>query len=446
MLNRRNSPERIYEPNIVHNPRTWMGIWTPQGWCVHRKRWGKARVVTRLFSGDGRTTFFPDALRDPDTGRVEWQDDLHLTDDGFTDRGIYPCDPRVEYPVGRPRWAVSHTLLCYPVADHGLWTHEYSWDLTHGHLQTRFRKHVPAELAYTDSNDGMTVTVQGRPISTTIAGNVSYPLPNSAVRGVWTNAAKSGVNFYTRRTIRVMPMHNAVYGITPHVPVVQCHGMYAVLPGDPIGDVFDAETGECRDEQQLRERLKIPTDEPKIAMLMPPFAPAESKVYEGEVSLVADPFMKVDDDLLKHVRARRGARFTMGQVGYGAVGTWDGSSTDVPGYTPNFDLNGDGVIDERDEERLLSHFGRTVRVNLYLHAYFGGDWLTTNVLLDAEHKQGIPAIADYEFGGGYDAQAGVIRLLRTPGPNKPVWVEYFYDAPAEAGTDNIRVHLYREDA
>lgn len=445
MLNRLATPYRIYEPNIVHNPSTWMGIWTPQGWRVHRKRWGSGRVVTKHLSGDGRTTFFPEALLDSETGRVEWQDDLHLPRDPFTDGGIYPCDPRVEYPVGQPRWSVSHTLLCYPVADHNLWTHEYTWDLTHGHLQTHFRRHVIAEQAYTDSRDGMSVAVRNRPISSTIEGNVHYPLPNSAVRGVWASADKRGDNFYARRVTRLLPMHNAVYGLVPDGPVVQCHGMYATLPDDPVADAFDTETGLCSDPQQLIERFRIPLDEPKIGMLMPTFVEAESRVYEGKVSLVADPFVRVDERLLRQVRDRRGVRFASEGVGFAARGSWDGSSTDVPGYTPNFDLNGDGVIDEADEDRVVLHLGRTVRANLYLHAYFGGDWLTTNVLLEPEHRQGIPAIADYDRGGGYDAGSGVIRLLSTPGPNQPVWVEYLHDAPAAAGTDNIRVHLYVED-
>ena len=193
----RTSPQRLYEPNIVHNPRTWFGIWTPQGWRVHKKRWGRAACLTRHLSGDGKTTVFPGALLDPETGQVEWQDDLHLERDSFTDGGIYPADPRVEYPVGTPRWAVSHTLLCYPVADHNLHTHEYTWDLAAGNLRTHFRKHVSLEEGMTDPVDGMTVTVKGRPISQTIEGNKRYAMPNSAVRGVWADSEKRGENFYT---------------------------------------------------------------------------------------------------------------------------------------------------------------------------------------------------------------------------------------------------------
>src|SRR4051812_45010582 len=108
-LQRRPLPLRRYEPNILSNPHEWMGIWTPHGWRVHRKRFGKAERLTATLSGDGRTTFFPHALLDPRTQQLEWQDDLHLADDPFTDAGIYPADPRIEHPPGNPRWAVSHT-------------------------------------------------------------------------------------------------------------------------------------------------------------------------------------------------------------------------------------------------------------------------------------------------------------------------------------------------
>lgn len=437
-------PERIYEPNIIHNPLTWMGIWTPHGWRVHRKRWGEAERLSITLSGDGKTTFFPDVLRDRKSGRIEWQDDLHLKDDSFTDGGIYPSDPRVEYPLGRPRWAISHTLLCYPVADHNLYTHEYTWDLLHGHLETHFRHHVACEQAITDSRDGMTVQISRRPISQTIEGNVHYPTPNSAVRGVWTNQQKQGPNLYARRVVQLMPMHNSVYGIPPKLPVVQCYGMYPVVPGDPLDEVFEHETGLCRDTGRLIEQLRVPFDEPKIGMIMPPFRKAPSKVYEGEISLIATHEVRVDEAHLQQLRKRLGATFQMGLVGYAHRNAFDGSNVDVPGYCTSFDLNDDGVIDEQDEQRLARHLGRTVRTNLYLHAYFGGDWLTTSVALDPEHRQGIPCIADYVHGGGYDAQAGVIRLLETPGPNQPVWVEYHHDAPAEAGENNIRLHLYRE--
>lgn len=441
-----NLPERTYEPNIRHNPFSWMGIWTPHGWRIHRKRFGSAERYTLRLSGDGRTTFFPGALRDPTAGRVTWRDDLHLRDDPFTDGGIYPADPRVEYPAGRPRWAVSHTLLCYPVADHGLYTHEYTWDLSHGDLQTHFRRHVALEPARTDARDGLTVAVQHRPISRTVEGNVHYPLPNSAVRGVWATADKSGENYYAAREVRLLSMLNGVYAPTERCPILQCHGVWATLPDDPLSDAFDRDTGLCRDRQALVERMHVTLDLPNAGMFLPPSEQVFSEVYQGQIARPSRHVLPVPTALLEELRKRKGARFQMGRVGYGAGAGFDGDSEGygAPGYIPALDFNGDGVIDDADEALLAPHVGRPARCNLYHGAYFGGDWLSTCWCLEPNHRPGTPLIADYTYGGGYDAEAGVIRLLRTPGPDRPVYVEYHHDAPAEPGDGNIVIHLYRE--
>ncbi len=438
-------PERIYEPTIIHNPFTWMGIWTPHGWRVNRMRRGRAESVRVTLSGDGKTTFFPEALLDPQTGRVEWQDDLHLTDDPFTDGGIYPCDPRVEHPAGNPRWAVSHTLLAYPVADHTLYTHEYTWDMVHGHLQTHFRRHVALEEARTDSRDGTAVEVAHRPISRAIEGNVHYPLPNSAVRGVWTSPDKSGRNLYARRVTQWMAMHNGVYAIAPHTPVVQCYGIWQVLPEDPVREAFDPDTHECIDRELLIQRLHIPLDEPKISLIEMPIREVHSRLYDAPIGTLAEPEGVVDERQLARLRARLGTQFVPGCVGYaGKSGPPTDDLLHCDTYCPALDLNEDGVIDAADEALLGRHLGRRVRYNLYYDAYFGSDWLTTSVCLDPEHRPGAPVIADYMYGAGYDAQAGIVRLFETPGPDQPVWVEYYHDAPAEPGEDNIVVHLYRE--
>ena len=50
----------------------------------------------------------------------------------------------------------------------------------------------------------------------------------------------------------------------------------------------------------------------------------------------------------------------------------------------------DGVGLHRYIER---HLGRTVRLNLYHGAYFGGDWLSTTICLEPNHQPGAPAIA-----------------------------------------------------
>lgn len=437
-------PERVYTDNIRHNPYTWMGIWTPHGWRANPMRWGRAERFTRRLSGDGATTFFEGALRDPQTSRVAWMDDLHLKDDPFTDRGIYPCDPRVEYPPGQPRWAVSHTLLCYPFCDHNLYTHEYTWDMRHGNLETHFRKHVRLEEARTDADDGMTVRVRNRPISRTIEGNVSYPLPNSAVRGVWGARDRSGPNFYTRRTVEMLAMHNGVYLITPVVPVVQCHGLWVVSPDDPVDEVFDRDTGELRDRERLIEEFLIPLDQPKIAMLDVDFTQHPSRLYECDINWLAGNFGEIGEDHLAELLKRKGSRYERGRVGF-AAGT---HGQGIPGdgaYDTVWDYDGDGVIDDNDEKVLRDNLGRKVRYNLYRHAYYGGDWLTTYINVGtAEHEPGVPVIADYVHGAGYDAESGVVRLFDTPGPDQPVWVEYFHDAPAEPGDGNILLHLYRE--
>lgn len=440
----RSSPTRIYEPNIVHNPLKWFGVWTPQGWRVHEKRWGTAERVTVRLSGDGKTTFFPEALFDPASGRVEWQDDLHCAQDSFTDGGIYPCDPRVEYPPGQARWAVSHTLLCYPVADHTLNTHEYTWEMRHGHLRTYFRRHVLAEKTQTDSDRGLTVQVKHCPLSTAIEGNVSYPLLNSAVRGVWADPDKRGANLYTRRIVELLPMHNAVYGIPRKTPIVQCHGIWKAQPNDPLDALFDADSGLCQDNQRLIEELRIRIDEPQIGMIRPSYRNVQSQAYGCEVSIPAGDEVTVDEAYLERIRLRLGATFSSGSVGYGANQAVGQDAAGYAGYDINYDLNGDGAIDERDLECAARFLGQTVRHNRYLSGYFGGDWVSVGSgLLAPEHVNGIPAIVDYAYGGGYDPESGTVRLLETPGPNRPVWVEYMFDAPAEPGDGNIIVHLYR---
>ena len=157
---------------------------------------------------------------------------------------------------------------------------------------------------------------------------------------------------------------------------------------------------------------------------------------------------------VRHIRAhvqklrdRLGAEFQPGLVGYAAKHELNSDRRGYAGYATAFDLSGNGVIDEEDLARVSQHVGRGVRHNLYLHAYFGGDWLTAVVgmaLDPAEPYPGTPTIADYEYGAGHDAIAGIIRLIETPGLEKPAWIEYHHDAPAEAGEDNIRVHLCRE--
>lgn len=441
-----SQPLRIYEPNIIHNPIEWMGIWTPHGWRVHRKRFGKAIRKTIYLNGDGRTTFFPGVLRDPDTCKVAWQDDLHLEDDPYTDGGIYPCDPRVEYPIGQPRWQVSHTLMVSLVADHNLFTHEYTWDLTHGDLYTHFRKHVAIEEARTDSFDGRTVRVKHTPISSTVEGNVKYPLNNSAVRGVWADPEKTGPNYYAQRCTRLLCMLNGVYMLVRDVPVLQCYGLYPVQPEDPLDSLFDQGTGICHDASRLIDICSIPMDVPKLGMIRmdPSFHKVASRVYSKDISMLGEPGRKIAYEDVELLRSRIEESYSHGHCGYASEARRGKKADYYCGYSTKFDLNYNGTIDLADLEILAGHVGRYVRYNIYQDGYFGGDWLSTSICTTPDHEPGTPIIADYAYGGGYDAESGVVRLLDTPGPNRPVWVEYHYDAPAEIGENNIAVHLYQE--
>jgi hypothetical protein len=263
------------------------------------------------------------------------------------------------------------------------------------------------------------------------------------VRGVWDNPLKSGRNYYTSRVCCLTHMANGVYVAVSKNPVVQCHGLFATSPDDQLDSVFDRETGICRDPMQLQDRLKVPLDEPRLGMLRFPLREVPSKVYEGVISIASSRIGNVSQTHLDQLTERLGARFQYGEVGFAAANRFDGLRN-AAGYVPAFDFNQNGEIDREDAEFLQAHLGREVRYNLYLDGYFGGDWLSTSCCLESEHRPGTALIADYDYGGGYDAETGIIHLLDTPGPDRPVWVEYFYDAPAAVVEDNIRVHLYRE--
>jgi hypothetical protein len=192
------------------------------------------------------------------------------------------------------------------------------------------------------------------------------------------------------------------------------------------------------------EQMLISLDEPKLGMLAPTHDRVMSQVYASEVPVLANPCGMVDVEHLGELRLRRGARFEFGRVGFANSGESHTEEAAYHGYDPRYDLNGNGVIDEADQAIVARNMGRAVRYNLYRSAYFGGNWISTGTLLAPEHIPGIKVIADYEYGGGYDSVSGTIKLLRTPGPNQSVWVEYFHDAPAEPGENNICIHLYRE--
>ena len=53
-------------------------------------------------------------------------------------------------------------------------------------------------------------------------------------------------------------------------------------------------------------------------------------------------------------------------------------------------------------------------------------------------------ICAYNYGAGYDPDSGRVELAEAVKPGTELYVEYFYDAPAAAGQDNIKVYVHPE--
>ena len=418
-----------YASDIRRNPRHFFGTWTPEGWRTHPIRVGATSADMVSFSGDGRATEFCGLP----AGFVE---DVHDATDASSDGGIYPSVPRVEYPSGHPRWAVSHTFLAYPVADQSLYEQEYTWN-TEG-VQTHFRRHVVLEESCTNMRDGLTCRIQQTPISTVIAGNKSYPLCNSAVRGVWGNPQKTGPNYYARRHVKRCSSHNAVYILVKEQPVLQCYGIWRLEASDQSAFTPD---DYCQDPALLIEN-GIPLDHPKLGLTGYALKRVPSNFYGGDVEVVDGSRVRIDPAMLADLRACRDAAFQPGRVGFAAWQHWDHAAhiRGVPGfYAFAWDFNDDGLVDASDEQVLLANLGREVRPNYYSAAYFGHDWLSTGILLNPEMQGGEPLVCAWSQGAGYDAQTGDIRLFDSPGPDQKVYVEYHFDEPAAPGRDNVVV-------
>jgi len=417
-----------YEPNIFSNPRTHYGTWTPEGWRVLQKRWAKTEPVELFLSGDGKRTKFELP--------TEFVEDVHDADDPHTDGGIYPSEPRVEYPVGRPRWAISHTFLAYPFADKTLYEQEYVYDRAQRTLETFFREHVVCEEARTDDRDGMTVRVKHRPISRVVVGNKAYPYCNTAVRGVWASADKQGTNYYTSERLMLLSSANAVYIRIPHAPVVNCLGLWKARPTDPPVE-----------DRAALEAAGIPLSAPGISAFGYRFRKVFSQFYNSDLELFAEDEVTVSNSSLTKLRATKGIPFVEQKVGYAGWGNWD-HVAQIEGnkgaYCVTFDFNHNGVVDHEDEETLRRHIGKRYRVNYYSGAYFGHDWLSVGTSLNAEMQGGEPVICLWGQGAGYQADTGIVHLSATPGPSRRVFIEYHYDRAAGPARDNIRVILRRE--
>jgi hypothetical protein len=207
--------------------------------------------------------------------------------------------------------------------------------------------------------------------------------------------------------------------------------------------MFDESSGTCHDLSGISDALKVPLDEPKLSMFLPETAHVFSQLYDSKVNVLASPNVIIDGDRIEHVRRRIGTQFDPATAGYvGGNSNIDSHN----GYFPEFDFNNNGEIDEADLATVTRHIGREMRANLYVHSYFGPDWLTTCVLLDVEQQPGQEVLVDYDYGAGYDARAGLISLFETPGPGKNVWVEYYSDAPDESLMGEMRLILYKEIA
>lgn len=425
-----------YAPNILRNPRHFFGTWTPEGWRTHRISQAKTAAERVVFSGDGKRSEFAGLPDDVAEG-------VHDASDEASDGGIYPSVPRVEYPPGRPRWAVSHTFLAYPVADQTLYEQEYVWEAEK--LHTHFRRHVLLEESVTGPGDGLSCFTQNRRLSTVIAGNKVYPLCNSAVRGVWDNPEKTGRNYYSRRIVKRCASHNAVYVVVKEQPVLQCHGIWKHLAGDEAAFAAD---GSFRDEALLVKN-GIPLDCPKLGLTGYGLKRVPSDFYGGTVEVVDGKNVTIDERMLAALQSCRDVPCQPDGVGFAAWKHWDHAEhiNGVPGhYAFAWDLNENGVVDAEDEEALRRNIGRKVRVNYYSAAYFGNDWLSTGILLNPEMQGGEPLVCAWDQGAGYEAESGEVRLFETPGPGKKVYVEYHYDEPATTGRDNIAVVVRRATA
>ena len=421
-----------FHPSISVNPREYFGLWTPQGWKTHRMRRLATRSESVTASGDGMTTVFSGFAENACAV-------VHDPDDPHSDGGIYPSGPRVEYPPGRARWAVSHTFLAYPHADQTLHGEEFTWSHPRGELATHFREHVALEEAITDPVDGLSVRVKNTPISRIVTGNYAYDLCNSAVRGVWLNEDKSGGNLYVRDRIRICHPVNAIY-VTVGGPVVQVRGIWKFRHGD---EAAFSGTGDCVDHDLLIRR-GIPLDCPKLGMVGYATKLVDSRFYGGAVELIDSDFVEIDASWLAALQSCRDKPFGEQQVGYAGWKSWD-HMTHIWGvagyYAVNFDFNDNGIVDVEDEKTFKCAVGRAVRPNYYSAGYFGNDWLSAGVLLAPEMSDIAPVICYWQQGGGYDAESGEVRLTRSPGPGRRVFVEYFHDSPAAAGDGNILVHL-----
>lgn len=384
------------------------------------------------FSGDGHTRTFK--------AKHKLYDHIHDRADRYSDCGIFKSDPKLEYPLGRRRWANSHTFLSFRIPDGALYGHEYTYSVEENTITTHFHHHVAMEEA-TVNPDGRTVTVERTPISTgvEVRGNTFSRRCSSAVRGVWDNPGKAGTNYYVRRANVLTSPKRLIYFRPLHEPVVNQLGIWHVAEEEQPERFFD-EAGLCRDIEGVVEELLIPLHEPKV--LCWSLERYEPRGSGDRFAQRLPEAMRVDLTPVPPVAALdrwMGAYFEHSRCGN--AGIERGDST---GYDCGHDLNSDGVIDEADRDLLARHAGAVYRMNIGDYGYFGFNWLSTgNRPRNALHGQApVRYVCAYDYGGGYEPETGVVRLLEPMTPGRKVYVEYFHDAPAAEGRDNIRAYLH----
>ena len=387
--------------------------------------------VIETLSGDGETTTFRPKTR--------FASLVHDRADPFTDFAIYHSDPKIEYPIGRRRWAISHTYLSFQVIDGAFHHKEYTWNVDEQTITTHFHEPAfePAEL----NPDGRSVTVSRTPISTGIEvrGNVHQGHCTSAVRGVWDNPQCEGTNYYVRRANVLLPYRSLYYFRPLHTPVVNQYGIWTVDESERPERFFDAE-GNCRDVESVRRELLIPLHQPKILA-----GNMESYRPNGPDDTVATRICEVMRPDLTPVPApayldgSRGARYEHSRCGI--AGIQQGNDN---GYRCHYDINSDGVIDEQDQELLAGEAGAVYRANLGDSGYFGMNWLSMGWTGRATATFDEPRlfVCSYDYGAGYDPLTGTIRLFESPPPGRKLYVHYHHDAPAAPGLDNIKLYLH----
>jgi hypothetical protein len=391
------------------------------------------RGTIEYFSGDGHTTTFK-----PKTKIV---DHVHDFLDTFCDFGIFRSNHKIEYPISKRRFADSHTYLNFQIADGSLYDKEYTWNLAENTIHTHFHEYAFEEAIV--NPDGMSVTVLQKPISTgvEVRGNILTKQCTSGVRGIWDNPSKTGTNYYIRRA-NILTGYKQIYYFTPlHTPIVNQLGIWPVDEMEHPEQFFDIK-GNCLDVDAVVDNLLIPLHEPKVlAWSLEQYAP------EGPHDKFASRILpKLQSELTPVPPAQildhaMGTRFEHSRCGSAGI-----FQNNINGYINGWDINSDSIIDEKDKAILAKHAGKVYRLNIGDYGYFGTNWLSIGNHPRSKnwdiYNDRILYICAYDYGAGYNSDAGTVQLFQKLPAGKKLYVEYFHDAPAACGKNNVKVYLH----